>query len=811
MEEEVDHPSHWPVHMAFQLETDAEEETMQQLQDNTDGSEPPTAPHVAPPPTVGSPTAPSEPPPPPPPPPPTTTTTSHVHHSVCISTANGYRDGNSWEAQVEHADAIATGVGTIALGAHGSRESLARSSSRGLQLHLPMTQPTRANPTPGPKGAYVWVPAIWGCIGLQTQRDAELAKRTGMTMRWNEQHMLEFNFTGVHDARGEYLCRYVRAVCRRLGLPVTLADWNALRRYLSDAKAWPVGSGTLHNVRLFREAQRGGRPLSSGGLCYQERHWADPSYYQPWDAGGSRPAPKTKEIDSGQGGQGGLPGATMNLAALLAQQLERGCSWHGVAIPAKPRLFEDARRDADFLDTDDAIALAQKRWKHANKPNLGSVKAVPEQHRATVEALKNAGDQLVRAGEFSDAAGKYQEAYTLHPSSQTLGKMVQHAKQAAATISIVEAQLNAHGGEMSWDQFVVNYWTASPDRTHRETESPPSQNAAEVGDSDHSHSPGQVPSPRLASDGSEDEWDMDAPTPADSSVDMELSSGEVLGLPMPEEDQAAPPLMATSGSETTSFGSLPPILELSDLLPPAAAAVVGQDQEQEDLEQTLSNSLGRVSIEQQPSPESSVVEWVVYVEEGYGCMRGWKACVLQITTGTATMRLCEPRDAGGCNNGQVIVEKSLAGCRVTSLKDPRNQHGNKKCSPEQSARKIEFADKSSYKLVADSGGNDSVWHSGSNRELFQTVERLSHWVPPLHGARRRDHRSSRDTDRRRHSHGRAASPPRRVSCDDGHLERCRSDRSDRSSCSMESDGLASRLAPPPLRTSLDDLPRRLAV
>eukprot|EP01043_Picozoa_sp_COSAG02_P014175 COSAG02_NODE_579_length_20073_cov_2118.572745_15_plen_820_part_00 len=664
-------------------------------------------------------------------------------------------------------------------------------SLAGLQLSLPMTLPTRTDPTPTPKDAYVWVPAILARVGLLTQQDPELAARTGMTMRWNEQHALEFNLTDVHGVQGQYLCRYVQAVSRRLGLRgVKLTGWNAMARNLRDPKDWTVAgapNGTLHNVRLFREPQRGGRPLSSGGVCYQERQWADPAYYQPWDGKGSRPAPteqvvervrgveKTKDVDSGQGG---LPGATMELANLLGHQLECGCTWQGVAIPPNPRVFEDARRDAEFLDTDDAMTIAQDLWKPANVPKLGSVEAVPEAYREAVADLARAGHQLVKSGKFAEAADKYQEAHTIHTSSQTLGSWIQRAQQAAASMDIVEAQLNAHGREISWDQF-VDFWMASAGRsTPVRTSGQPMQDD----DEDRTDPLSDPP------------W-MDPPMP-------ELSSAELAGLPMlledTEEDQCQ------NGSDTGAPRAAAAAPVTPSLPPPAVISLgqgQGQEQEQEvDLMQTISNSMERVSIDH-PSPNSPpVVEWVVDIDQGWA--RGWKECVLEIATTTATMTLRE-KSAGVCS-GPVIAQKHLPGCRVVELRNPRNRHGT--CSRDRSARKIEFEDGDSYKLVAVSCGNDPLWYPQRIHELFEQIERLAQWVPPLLGGRRSRGSRGSDymrpvtglpgvgTDRRRESNGRAASPPpRRVSFDE--LQRCRSDRSDRS------DSSAGGVQPPPLPCS----------
>ena len=166
---------------------------------------------------------------------------------------------------------------------------------------------------------------------------------------------------------------------------------------------------------------------------------------------------KVEEVDSGQGG---LPGATTELADQLESLLEHGCTVHGVDIPPSPRLFEDARQDIESLDMQDAMATAKELCTPGNAPKLGSLKPVPEQYKTTVVDLSKEAHRLVKLGKYKDAAIMYREAYALHPTSQTLGKLALDAENADIWLSGLEAQLRAGGGAISWCDFVA-CWTTT--------------------------------------------------------------------------------------------------------------------------------------------------------------------------------------------------------------------------------------------------------------------------------------------------------------------------------------------------------------
>jgi hypothetical protein len=266
---------------------------------------------------------------------------------------------------------------------------------------------------------------VLALIGELCQTDRELAALTGVTMRAaNEDGLLEFVFVGMQGVQGQYLCRYVRLVIRRLGKELKLQGWNALVRHLSNPKTWDgAHGGALHNVRLLWNPARGGNPRGSGG------------------------GQRYVEVDVGHGG---LPGATMQLARLLQDQLERGYTAHGKTIPRQPHLLAEARAEADVLSADEARELAQAVCKRENAPKEGSLNGLTEEQKIRVKSLKKQGDELMKGNEFAQAADKYRQAHALHPKSQVFGKLAEEAETAVASIDHVEA----HGGEMSWVQFV---------------------------------------------------------------------------------------------------------------------------------------------------------------------------------------------------------------------------------------------------------------------------------------------------------------------------------------------------------------------
>jgi hypothetical protein len=270
---------------------------------------------------------------------------------------------------------------------------------------------------------------VLALIGELCQTDRELAALTGVTMRAaNEDGLLEFIFVGMHGVQGQYLCRYVRLVIRRLGKELKLQGWNALVRHLSNPKTWDgAHGGALHNVRLLWNPARGGNPRGSGG------------------------GQRYVEVDVGHGG---LPGATMQLARLLQDQLERGYTAHGKTIPRQPHLLAEARAEADVLSADEARALAQAVCKRENAPKEGSLNGLTEEQKIRVKSLKKQGDALMKDNAFAAAAAVYRQARAQHPSSQVFGKLAEEAETAVAIVDHIEAQMAAHGGEMSWVQFL---------------------------------------------------------------------------------------------------------------------------------------------------------------------------------------------------------------------------------------------------------------------------------------------------------------------------------------------------------------------
>ena len=331
---------------------------------------------------------------------------------------------------------------------------------------LPMTRPAQRS-KPVPKDIWLWVPAVLAIIGKECEVDSQLAMRAGMTMRTNATTgLLEFEFVGLHDLQGQYLCRYVRAVFQRLGKRLPLSGWNALARHLRDPKTWDDNSANggedLHNVRLFwAGSARGGNPTSSGGRQhYVERRQAqDASYYRP----GKRLAP---------GDEGGLPGATMQLARLLQERLEHGCTVHGVDLDPNPSLFAEARRQVEFLTAADAQMVAEALYKPENVPKPGSDAGLTPEAKEEVKALKKQGDKLVQGARFTEAADAYAQAHELHPDNQVLPKLVQKQRDAVMDTKYV-AQLAARGGtEISWQDF-VECWQSRPSVNSMQLPGPP--------------------------------------------------------------------------------------------------------------------------------------------------------------------------------------------------------------------------------------------------------------------------------------------------------------------------------------------------
>ena len=331
---------------------------------------------------------------------------------------------------------------------------------------LPMTRPAQRS-KPVPKDIWLWVPAVLAIIGKECEVDSQLAMRAGMTMRTNATTgLLEFEFVGLHDLQGQYLCRYVRAVFQRLGKKLELSGWNALARHLRDPKTWDNsanGGEDLHNVRLFwAGSARGGNPTSSGGrqLYVERRQAQDPCYYRP----GKRLAP---------GDEGGLPGATMQLARLLQERLEHGCTVHGVDLDPNPSLFAEARRQVEFLTAADAQMVAKALYKPENVPKPGSDAGLTPEAKEEVKALKKRGDKLVQGARFTEAADAYAQAHELHPDNQVLPKLVQKQRDAVMDTDYVAAQLAARGGtEIRWQDF-VECWQSRPSVISPQLPGPP--------------------------------------------------------------------------------------------------------------------------------------------------------------------------------------------------------------------------------------------------------------------------------------------------------------------------------------------------
>lgn len=604
-------------------------------------------------------------------------------------------------------------------GAGGKRVAMPR-HPLAFEPDLPTTNPP-GRQAPVPKDLYMWIPAVLALIGLQCQRDRELAERTGVTMRHDEDGLLEFVFVGINDIEGQYLCRYVRAMFQRLGKQLSLSSCNALMRHLRDHKTWNGSNGlVLHNVALFWNPARGGNPLGSAGQRYVERqHARDESYYHEWHQKGQRkgvrPAPtqdapdgtldkigNPRQVDSGQGG---LPGATMQLARLLQDRLDRGYTAHGKEISPQPHLFTDARKDVEFLGVVEATAITQALCKRDKAHNPGSLNGLTQEQREKVLVLKGDGDKLMKANKFAEAAANYQRALELHPTNKVFGKLADEAKNAVTSIDHIEAQVAARGGSIGWADFAICWHQVRPSRLDS---SPRVVHAVPI-----------KPSPGGTPDGVFNPGDFDLQDFVDVDVLDTFDPMACLDLPV------------SSGSEG-------PMREVTS----AEAAFVPPLHEA-----TLSDEFSRTMSITKPDQ----VEWTVQ-QLVPGVFSGWEERVLQLEGASGTMRLCEARGPDG-NPGAVIegTEKQLHGCTVGRLKKPRNHNGP--CPESQSAFRLQLVDETNFKMVAvpDAAPRDGdVWHTGKNDELKQLLERLSTSLPtdePLLGKRKG--RGSRGTDYQR--------------------------------------------------------------
>ena len=718
-------------------------------------------------------------------------------------------------------------------------------SRAGSAHSLAMTKPKRGRP-PAPKGG-LWFPTILLLIDEFPDPELR-ALTGMTVCRKNRDGLMEFTFTGMHGVQGQFLRRLVQRVLGHLGGdPSQPTTWNALMRHLRDPKDVDVG-GTLHpKVSLFKSTNRGGhatehaengesqpyveRTLADGGLPGTTAACADllrahlnegSTVHSVWIA----PCADLLTLAVQDAVTLSVGEATQIAKMLLTRE-------NTPKIGSLKRLEMDVRLQVIVLKKNadgrmkryDFGAAAAKYAEAAalfpmDHEQIVLPKLIDEAHAAVQKLDQVQTAVTTRGGEIS-----WQDFVLmwLPAPVATVSPSVLPAAPAPVPVPLPVPPVPEPppiGEAMQLDELPV--WEF-------ETQPGSSPFAEAIGAGGGTEAPlGEVLLP-LNSGGSLDKlsggslgsWPADvdlwdsralsgsegsslggasmAPPPvggADGSGDLEhtLSSSMQRQMSLTDtqepqlsgsgcddaghmqEDEEEAPDCREVNMERPQVDSSPFVKTLEAGGAAMAPPAVGGEEGSDDLEHTLSNSM---------QPQMSLTdtqEWSVELEVSKD---DWQQRCLWLDENE--MKLCEPNLSDGTPGavcGWSCLTKSVSGCRVTDLKNPRNiTQGNAPFC-------LTLADGSKYKIVAapPSGPLAEHWSLDSHDEMRRSLE--VHQSAPL------NKRSYRSATKACHQppqrsptgpSGRAGSPTR-ASQDGSWMSRQRSDRNDRSSGSVSFSG-----------------------